>query len=200
MSQIKLIEYFEHVSLGGRFFESRMQNFTCDICDAFRKVKKIDACCLGLEKIHHNAFYNCPHLESVGLISNLLTSLDPGLFQHNSKMKRIYLKRNHLITIDANLFNNSPWWEVISLEHNHLRNFPVENIIRLYDLEYLRLNNNDLKDIDETSLSDKFPNMKLFQLCPNPGIRYTRFTMIFEHLEENGIGITKMDKCGDDFF
>lgn len=197
MSNIQSIEYFDYVSLGGRFYDSRMKNFTCDICDTFRGVKKIDACCLGLETVHHNAFYNCPHLESIGLISNFLTSLNPGLFQHNSKMKRIYLKRNRLITIDANLFNNSPWWEVISLEHNYLHNFPVENIIRLYDLEYLRLNNNFLREFNEASFSDKFPNLKYFQLCPNPGIRYTRLKVIFEHFEEKGIGVTRIDKCGE---
>lgn len=97
--------------------DSHMSTLTSDICDTFPALKEIHGSHLGLNHINSDAFQGCPLLEVLSLQKNNLTNIDRNLFQVNSRLKNIDLRRNPNLVVDLRDINRQvPGLEVLAID------------------------------------------------------------------------------------
>lgn len=145
---------------------SRVTVLSNDVCNFFPNLKVFNASKIHLKKIEPGALDNCKELERLYLRANDLSHLDENIFKHNTKLKRINLSNNHLTTsVVVSILNQLPHLTHIYLAQNQIRNFPIDEINALDDLEVLDLSNNIIHDLDVGKIAAKFPKLKDLALC-----------------------------------
>lgn len=182
------------VYLGGESDQSgsKIHTLTHDICDAFKNIAVYEAFGVGLVKIHKNAFEKCGNLETVDLSHNNLTELDGDLFEHNTKLRGMFLGVNQIVKIIPELFRNAPLLEEIILSYNELTEFPIGKIRALIKLKKIYLHENHLLDLDEHQIVAKFPHLEeILWMCPNR-VNHERMDVIHEFF--NVLNITTEEK------
>lgn len=191
------VKNVKEVHLGGVFgvIGSRMDIFTSDICNAFPKVKKINADHLAISVLEDNSFENCHELEHLKMSYNRLTQLNnTNLFKNNLKLKIVHFYANRLTVINPDTFNHLTMLEDLSFGINNIYNFPIEDFSTNTHLKNLYVDQNDFNDINETIILKKFPKLTYIHICPNKDIKDERMVKILSFFKEKGID-TNGDKC-----
>lgn len=182
------------VYLGGESDQSgsKVHTLTHDICDTFSNISVYEAFGLGLVKIFKNAFGGCKNLKTIDLSHNNLTVLDKDLFEHNTKLRGMFLGVNQIVKIVPEMFRNVPLLEEIIIAYNKLTEFPIAGIRTLSKLKRIYLHENLLLDLDEQKIVEKFPHLEeILWMCLNR-INHDRIDVIYEFF--NALNITTEEK------
>lgn len=83
--------------------------------------------------------------------------MNPNLFKGNPNLEAIFFEHNSLKNIDGNIFDPVKKLKFLSLSRNYLTEFPIDQFPKLDKLEKLHIFSNDLTDLDEQTLLEKFP-------------------------------------------
>lgn len=112
-------------------------------------LKVLDLSFNTIKKIENGTFANLASLETLSLANNKLTIFPRGAFHEQSNLNMVNLSNNNLLVIELKAFGKMDNLRILDLSQNNLTmvNFnPIGS--RFPNLEILRLNNNQLGDLD----------------------------------------------------
>lgn len=149
------------------FNYSMIPILTSELCETFPKLRSLalDECFLN--QIQDAALSSCTNLVGFDIRDNFVTEINPYLFVNNSKIRRIDFSYNKLKHIDVKMFRSTKNLEILLLINNYLFHFDVVGIPKLEKLRELYLNFNNLLDLDEKVLINRFPKLKRLGLKGN---------------------------------
>lgn len=186
------------------YLGARMHTLTSDLCDAFPNIEIFNADFLGLEKVEENAFEKCKKLERLYFSRNKLEDddLKPSLFKHNPRLRSLLLEGNMFKRLDMTVFNNLQKLEELRLYRNELEIFEIKNVTPLRKLDSLYLEYNQLMDVDEKEIIEKFPHLKEISLCNNPKISASRMNNLKDFFRARNVTVKCLndDKFNPEFY
>jgi cbb3-type cytochrome oxidase subunit 3 len=145
---------------------------SCDrskVCKYARYILKMDCTDVELEGLHDNMYpINSPSLSVLILQNTGLTTLEPNVFSHLTKLTRLDLSRNHLHNLDNRLFVNLTELWTLDITNNRLISLTDERLFASQlKLKYLKLSNNSLIFLGKGVLSP-LVSLKYLYLSGNP--------------------------------
>jgi hypothetical protein len=139
------------------------------VCKYARYILKMDCTDVRLDGLHDNMYpINIPSLSVLILENTGLTTLEPNVFSHLTKLTRLDLSRNHLQNLDQRLFENLTELWTLDITNNKLITLTDERLFASQlKLKYLKLSNNSLIFLSKEVLSP-LQSLKSLQLSGNP--------------------------------
>lgn len=103
-----------------------------------------------IENIDGNPFFNLGHLETLDLSHNKLTKIDKLFhFEYQSnKLRKLSLAFNGIEDIPGDAFGELTFLTELDLTNNRITDLTVEPFSNLTNLEILRLDNNNIKNLN----------------------------------------------------
>lgn len=150
-----------------RFKDSSIHTWTSHVCEAFPNLNNLEVDLVYLRDIAPGALDNCTNLEVVSFWTNQLTRFDRDNFRYNYKLREINVQSNKIFYIHPETFNHLTNLEVLSINENSLKIFPLDKISRLEKLRTLYLDTNNLEDLDEDLMIEKFPALTTVYMDDN---------------------------------
>lgn len=170
--------------------ETYLPKLTSDICNTMPNLEFLWVS-TGLQEIDVGALDNCTNLENISLYHNKLTKIDSELFKNTPKILEIHLYENQLTELDPSLLRNTPALEKLSLSTNLLKEIRFDQMPRLEKLKELDVNYNELSDVDEFAVVDKFPALTNFVFCENQNIPKERHNNLTDFFLNRNVNTTK---------
>lgn len=150
-----------------RFNNSSIHTWTSHVCETFPNLVSLEIDQVYLREIAVGALDNCSNLEVISFWTNQLTRFDRDNFRYTYKLKEINVQSNKIYYIHPETFNHLANLEVLSLNENLLKKFPVDKMNRLEKLRLIYLDTNDLEDLDDELLVEKFPGLSTVYMDDN---------------------------------
>lgn len=177
------------------FDNSTMEIFTSDTCNAFPHLKGIWAEMLEANVLNSDALENCPNLEYFTMTaSNLENITDVNLFKNNPNLKIAAFSANQITSIDPDVFNHLSKLAILNLAGNKLKRFPIDTFSTMDSLLHLHIDKNEFEDLDELEVMKKFPKLVEIHLCSNDNIPPSRLDELVSFFTQKGV---KTNYCGD---
>lgn len=173
-----------------KFENSRMSTLSNEICDRFPNLKRLELKNLSMEKIEKGALDHCFELHTIGFWNNKIKDLDKDVFQYNSALEAIHLQNNRVERIDPETFEHLNRLSIMDFSENYLTGFPVYKMKPVPSLKKLFLDSNEIMDLDEEQMVQKFPNLDVIYMNDNP-FDCSRLRIILDYLKKNKIKITR---------
>jgi hypothetical protein len=139
------------------------------VCKYASYILKMDCTDVKLEDLHDNMYpINLRSLSVLILENTGLTTLEPNVFSHLTKLTRLDLSRNHLQSLDNRLFINLTELWILDITNNRLISLTDERLFASQlKLKYLKLSNNSLIFLSKGVLTP-LVSLKYLQLSGNP--------------------------------
>lgn len=170
-------------------YNSIIPVLSSEICTKFPNVESIVLQDLEIEDILYGAFYNCTKVRNLFIDRNRIWQIRQGTFSNNKEIVRLELQSNRLRTIgDPSLGDvyNMPKLDMLLLYNNYLKEFHPIMFRFSHNLQQLNIVNNDISDIDEQEILERFPNLQYFAYTANP-LSCHRVAQINQAFEEADI-------------
>lgn len=178
-----------------KFTGSVIPVLTDAICKNFPLIWNLQLLKLEIKSIRPEAFKHCPGLKIVNLTRNEITHLAPETFAKHETLEEVELEFNRLEYVSMSFFAASnDTLKKLVLSNNYLRYVFIDNSITFTKLEELKLNNNQLMDIDSSGLMNQLVNLKTVTLQKNL-ISCTRFRKIVDELKGKHLGGYRAEDC-----
>jgi Leucine-rich repeat (LRR) protein len=100
-----------------------LTNFSQNICNQFRNLKKIFAIKLEIEKISESSFANCSNLIHLDLEENKISEIN---FEGLKSLKFLNLKSNEISELNFEAFKDLKNVRELNLDENLIKNLPNE--------------------------------------------------------------------------
>lgn len=149
------------------FKQSTMHTLTKEMCEVFPNLKQLVVDFVSLEQIAPNALQKCKNLTNISFWINKLVEVDRHLFKENAQLGRVVFQNNKIKIIDGRMFENQLKLYELNIAQNQLIDFAMHGFPTLEKLETLYIHENDITDLDENELTNKFPNLKVIYMHNN---------------------------------
>lgn len=150
-----------------KFQNSRLHTFTNKICERFSNLEELDLKGVLLRKIDSDAFDQCLKLKQLDLSGNHLTEIDTNRFKNNQNLESIDLHGNYLKEMDLSILIGLTSLVFLDVSRNRLQTFSVYKSPKLSLLRELGLQNNELTELNEQTIVQKFPNLETLGIRGN---------------------------------
>lgn len=139
------------------------------VCKYSSYILKMDCTDVKLKGLHDNTYpINSPSLSVLVLENTGLTTLEPNVFSHLTKLTRLDLSRNHLQYLHSRLFVNLTELWTLDITNNKLISLTDERLFASQlKMKYLKLSNNSLIFVSKQVLTPLVSLKKLY-LSGNP--------------------------------
>ncbi|XP_059608177.1 leucine-rich repeat-containing protein 15-like [Phlebotomus argentipes] len=123
-----------------------VMNTTLEFVDAFKSEKlfRLNFTRNQITSISHDAFLNCPRLETIDLSRNRLTSLPAKLLEGLRELNHINLSNNKLKNISQDFLLDNTHLKTVQLQSNSLEELSMDLFGNCTDLHFLDVSNNYL--------------------------------------------------------
>ena len=124
-----------------------------------------------LNSIHSNIFIGLSNLQTLGLASNILRTLEPNVFQKLPKLRLLSLSYNQLFKIRKDMWGGISSLKVLHLRSNKISTLPSGVFGNLPYLEELDLEFNQLKTLNQdifTTRDGGHTSGSVLQISNNP--------------------------------
>lgn len=127
--------------------------------DTITNVEEIDLTDVKLEELTSDVFENCAHLKILILRGNKLETLE-NVFSKNRELEKLDLTNNLIKSVSDEVFADMTQLKDLSLSGNHLIQFLPTLIETCSNLEVLRLDSNDLFDLNAKKIMEHAPKLR----------------------------------------
>lgn len=155
-----------------------------DICEYFKLVRVIRINWnAGLEYIRPEAFLSC-HLNTLDISRNNVTDLE--FFKNTGNLGSFRWYYGKITTLPIDIFRNWTSMTSFTWDVGDLEDFPAQLIRNMPKLNYLKLEGNELKDLQVERIVIYAPQLKFLLFDDNP-IKCSRHREIRRFLSSNNI-------------
>lgn len=132
------------------FQNCALQKIPVDIIEFYRYVWKLDLSNIGLRSLNQNDFngYHEQRLRTLVASHNLLTEIQPGLFNYAQHIRDVDFSFNEIKRIAATAFTNATEMLTLDLSNNNLAKLDNRTFQSLHSLETLILRNNQIAELN----------------------------------------------------
>lgn len=178
-----------------QFNDSLISVLSDEMCKNFPYLMDLRVWFLDLSIINNGALDGCKRLKTINLHQNQLKSLDANLFSELTNLESVVLSENYLEWISTEMFESSKLTlRNLDLSLNRLKVFTVSPHIRFWTLETLKLENNDLMDLDAVELLKRAPALTSVGVTGNKFV-CQRTVAIKNALKGKNLGGLVMEEC-----
>lgn len=153
------------------------------------KIEEIDLSGVQLQEMAPDTFESCSKLKILILRSNKIETLEE-VFSYNSELEKLDLTNNLIKEIRDETFVPLTKLKVLLLSNNFLTRFAPILIESCHRLEVLKLDSNDLFDLNVQKMVEYVPNMKTLAFNNNQ-LRCQHVKEIQEFLSTKKVWIEK---------
>lgn len=175
-----------------KFQTSRLHTLTSKICERFTNLEELDLSGVSLRKIDADAFDQCTKLRRLNLSGNQLTEIDSNLFKNSQNLEVIDLHGNYLQEVDLSLLEGLSNLMIFDVSRNRLQSFAAYKSPKLSMMHELYLQNNELTELNEHAIVQKFPNLEKLGITGN-FLQCKRVEEMSQLFEEYDIATTTED-------
>lgn len=140
---------------------------TDEICKMFPNLKNLQLKQCFLKYINDGALNNCLNLISLDISNNDVTEVNRDLFKSNSKLEGISFSSNKISYVDTKMFTYTKNLISLDLDDNFLVHFDFQCLPILEKVAVFNINTNNLLNLDEKSLFEKFPMLTALGIDDN---------------------------------
>lgn len=123
-------------------------------------IEEMDLTDVQLEELERDAFENCVHLKKLILRRNRIEMLDKDVFSRNRDLQKIDLANNLIRSLEHDVFAGLEQLKELFLCNNFLKEFEPSLIETCVNLEVVKLDSNDLFDLNTHKMMENAPNLK----------------------------------------
>lgn len=175
--------------------ESKIPELTNEFCNAFANLTVLHFEYTTLKRIQNGALSACTKLEEVVLFNNELTEVSSNLFINNPEVIYISFSRNYLQFVNVKIFEPTKKLVRIDLDDNFLVHFNFRSMPVLQHLKVFFITNNNLLDMDEYAVLEKFPNLTKIVVYGNL-LECENLKMMFEVFNNTNATVSNLlKKC-----
>ena len=150
----------EYLNLSDNGIKKVNKDIFSDLCELKRL--ELSSC---INRMDSQIFKNLNKLEYLDISTNKIQRLHDNMFSDLSNLKFLNIDSNEIEQINSCLFRGMPLLSEFDLSSNNIKSIG-NSLCELVNLEKLRLNDNQIENIDLKELS-KLENLKLLDLSSN---------------------------------
>lgn len=170
------------------FSTSSVPILTDELCKAFPNLKQLDMDICSVRQIQEEALNLCANLVSFSININGVTEVSINLFKNNPEITSIDFTNNKLRYVDVKLFEPTKNLLTVDLRGNLLVHFDFYSMPVLQTLNEFYIDGNNLFDIDENAVIQKFPRLNFFSIDNNL-LDCQNLKMMIQLFKDNNISI-----------